>query len=86
MTVFNLVFTDKARKDIAKIDKVSQRRLVKKLKFYIEQEDPISFAKKLVDVSEGQYRWRVGAYRIVFDVEGTNIAILRVQHRREVYR
>lgn len=86
MAAFNLVITGKARKDIVKIDQVSQRRLAKKLKYYVNQDDPISFAKKLVDISEGQYRWRVGVYRIVFDVEGEDIVILRVQHRREVYR
>jgi len=34
----------------------------------------------------GSWRFRVGDYRVVFDIEGKKIIVLRVGHRREVYR
>jgi len=29
---------------------------------------------------------RLGDYRVIFDIEGEDIVILRVGHRRDVYR
>lgn len=34
----------------------------------------------------GSYRFRIGDYRVVFDLEGDQIVILRVGHRREIYK
>jgi mRNA interferase RelE/StbE len=34
----------------------------------------------------GSYRFRIGDYRVIFDVEGANLIVLRVGHRREIYR
>jgi len=35
---------------------------------------------------EGEYRIRVGYYRVVFDLTGGEATIIDVGHRREVYR
>ena len=43
-------------------------------------------ASKLIDETLGQYRYRIGDYRVIFDIHGQNIVILRVGHRREIYR
>ncbi|MDH4220892.1 MAG: type II toxin-antitoxin system RelE/ParE family toxin [Candidatus Aminicenantes bacterium] len=34
----------------------------------------------------GGYRFRIGDYRVIFDIEGNEIGVLRVGHRREIYR
>ncbi|PIZ66640.1 hypothetical protein COY15_00630 [Candidatus Roizmanbacteria bacterium CG_4_10_14_0_2_um_filter_39_12] len=47
---------------------------------------PTSLCQKLTHNDIGTYRWRIGNYRIVFDIDGKNIVILRVGHRREIYR
>ena len=83
---YRLEFKKPAKKDLQRIDQISQRRLIKKLKFFMSQPDPLAYAKPLVGRREGNYRWRVGVYRIVFDVRADAILILRVQHRGEVYR
>jgi mRNA interferase RelE/StbE len=49
-------------------------------------ENPRLFAIKLMDKALGQYRYRIGDYRIIFDIEKDNIIILRIGHRREIYR
>ena len=49
-------------------------------------ENPRLFAVKLMDKALGQYRYRIGDYRIIFDIENENIIILRIGHRREIYR
>ncbi|HVV25468.1 MAG TPA: type II toxin-antitoxin system RelE/ParE family toxin [Candidatus Saccharimonadales bacterium] len=83
---YRLKIEGRAKKDLQALDTVTQRRIAKKLKFFLDQPDPLEHAKKLVDAAAGTYRWRIGPYRIIFDAEGKTIRLLRVQHRREVYR
>ncbi len=40
----------------------------------------------MTDSSLGSYRFRVGDYRVIFDLEGEEIVVLRVGHRKEIYR
>jgi len=83
---YRLEVSGKAKKDIQSLDLVIQKRIAVKLKFFLSNDDPLSFAKKLVNSKDGDYRWRIGHYRIIFDVNDSVILLLRVQHRREVYR
>ena len=81
---YKLLYTKTAAKDIQKLDRVVKKRLKSKLETYIK--DPLLYAKKLTDFSLGTYRWRIGNYRITFDINMDTIVILRVRHRREIYR
>lgn len=81
---YKLLYTKSAAKDIQKLDTVVKKRLKNKLEAYAK--NPLLYAKKLVDSSLGTYRWRIGNYRIIFDLDGENIIILRVRHRHKVYR
>jgi mRNA interferase RelE/StbE len=83
---YRLEISGKAKKDIESLDSVIQRRIVKKLKFFLAQDDPLTFAKRLVDSKDGGYRWRVGHYRVIFDVNDDVILLLSVQHRGQVYK
>jgi len=40
----------------------------------------------MVDPALGTYRFRIGDYRVIFDIEGNEVVVLRVGHRREIYR
>lgn len=33
-----------------------------------------------------EYRLRVGDYRVLFEVDGDNVVIYRIKHRKEAYR
>lgn len=83
---FQLKIEGRAKKDLQSLDRVVQKRIAKKLKFYIEQDDPLQYAKKLIDSKDGNYRWRIGNFRVVFDVGDNVVKLLRVQHRKDVYR
>jgi len=50
------------------------------------EEDPLRHAEKLTQSKLGSYRFRIGDYRVVFDLEGDEIIVLRVGHRREIYK
>jgi mRNA interferase RelE/StbE len=81
---YRLVYTSRAVKDIQRLDPRNQQRLGKTLLRY--EEDPLGYAEKLVDSKLGTYRFRIGDYRVIFDMEGNDIVVLRVGHRREIYR
>jgi len=81
---FELVYARRAREDIEKLDRVVQKKLSKKLRQF--SQDPLAFSKKIHDPVLGSYRFRVGDYRVIFDLNGNKIVILRVGHHREIYR
>jgi mRNA interferase RelE/StbE len=86
MTKYQLLYKKVAVKSIQKLSPQIKKRLQIKLEFFERQEDPLIFAKALTKPADAQYRFRVGNYRILFDVEGSNIIILLVQHRKDIYR
>jgi len=49
-------------------------------------KDPLGYARRMVDPSLGSYKFRVGDYRVIFDLEGDEIIVLRVGHRKEIYQ
>ncbi len=79
-----IVYTKTAFNDIKKLDVVVQKRLERKMVTHVK--NPLVFAKKLTHSALGSYRWRIGNYRIVFDMDKEKIIVLRVGHRREIYR
>lgn len=86
MPAYRLIFSASAKKDIDKLDTVTKQRMAKKLQHFMDQEDPLAFARQLVHSDVGSYRFRVGHYRIVFDVHGSDLEVLSVKHRKDVYR
>lgn len=86
MPLYKLLYKKPAVKDIRKLSPQIQKRLKLKLEWFAKQPEPLKFAEPLTKPADAQYRFRVGNYRILFDIEGHNIVLLQVQHRRDVYR
>ena len=81
---YRLVYTHRAARDISGLEANVQKRIGKALKRYLEE--PLQYASKLTDATLGTYRFRIGDYRVVFDIEDENVVVLRVGHRRDIYR
>lgn len=81
---YQLVYTKRAVKDIQRLDRVAKQRIKTALEKYCE--DPLRFAHKLTNPALGTYRFRVGNYRVIFDLEEDTLIILRVGHRKDIYR
>ena len=83
---FSLRYSKNAAKEISKLDSLVKR----KIKEAIEAKllvDPISNSLKLQDFEvDGARRLRVGNYRIIFYLEKNVIEILKIGHRREIYK
>lgn len=84
--MFQIQFTDSAKKQFKKLPRDIQKRIVNKLEFFISQEDVLRFAETLTDSKLGHFRFRIGDYRVVFDLEENILVIHDIGHRREIYR
>ena len=75
---------DVKAKDIRRINKTMQKRL----RTAIENRllvSPEKYSEPLRRTLKGYRKLRVGAYRIVLRVQGNEILILGVRHRKDVY-
>ena len=84
--MFSYGFKPSAVKELKKLPSDIQKRMIKKLDYFITTENPIIFADALVNSDLGTYRFRIGDHRVIFDVEGDVIVVLSVGHRRNIYR
>ena len=86
---YKLQLTRKAKNDFLELDIKIQKRIAKKFRFYISNNQPLKYAKKLTDARLGTYRFRIGDYRAIFDIDNKGniqiLIILRIKHRKEVY-
>lgn len=81
---YELVYTRRAHRDIKQLDEQTKLRIKRQLEFL--SKSPLTYAEKLTNSTLGDFRFRVGDYRIIFDIDDYKIVILRVGHRREIYR
>ncbi|HDM76723.1 MAG TPA: type II toxin-antitoxin system RelE/ParE family toxin [Deltaproteobacteria bacterium] len=81
---YNLVYTRRAVKDINSLEDNVKKLIGKALARY--SQDPFRHAQKLTDDRLGSYRFRIGDYRVIFDIEGDEIVVLRVGHRKDIYK
>ncbi len=79
----SIVPTDSFKKDIKKIkDQGLKERLQKQIGKIAENP---SFGKPLRYGLKGEWSVRVKPYRLIYEVEGDKLILLRFEHRKEVY-
>lgn len=85
---WRIEFTRNADKAMRKLDKGVAARVFDELDEIAKLEDPRSMGKGLTENKSGLWRYRVGDYRIVVDIEDDVLVILvvDVDHRSRVYR
>jgi len=81
------IFSESAKQDLEKLPKIFQSRLKTKLLYWQSTENPLQFATPLVKYVGATHRFRIGAYRlIVLQKSDSKILILRIRHRKDVYK
>lgn len=86
MTSYNYQFTSRAFKQLQKLSKSVQIRIVNKMDYFCSK-NPLDFAEKLSNPKIGTYRFRIGDYRVVADIEKKDsVTVVLVGHRKEIYR
>ena len=84
--MFDYQFTKTSLKRFKKLSKDIQIRIITKLDYFCAQKDPIGFAEPLTRSDLGEYRFRIGDYRVSFDVEDQILVIHDVDNRKNIYR
>lgn len=79
-----IAFTRTAWREWRKLPEQIRQRLQAKLLFYAS--DPVRHAVKLTSPKIGQYRFRIGDYRIIFDIAENTLIVHAVGHRGDIYR
>jgi len=82
-------FREDAEKKFAKLDKPIRERIIKWLETNIEDcENPRLFGQALEGEFENYWRYRVGKYRILADIQDGifTVLVIKVDKRSDVYR
>ena len=81
---YEIHFTDKAFKQLKKLEKEDQERIIKALERI--RIRPEAFITKII--GDPGYRLRVGNYRVILDIEKEKliILVLMVGHRKNIYK
>jgi mRNA interferase RelE/StbE len=87
--IYHLETTPTFDRQLKKLDKVSQKQIVEYLIKNIDGTDnPRAFGKGLIGSRKGFWRYRVGDYRIICDIQDRECIILALEtgHRKDIYR
>lgn len=85
---FKLEFTKEVQKQLKKMDKFQSTLIVRWLYQHIDDiENPRSLGKSLCGNHVGRWRYRVGNYRIIVEIEDDRIVVTAIQigHRKNIY-
>jgi mRNA interferase RelE/StbE len=81
---FKLTITEKAKKEIRKLPVSDIKKIDSKIQSL--QANPYAPDSRKLAGSLKTYRIRQGDYRIIYEVDDHAISIMRVGHRRDIYR
>lgn len=85
---YELLLSERFKKDFKKLDKYTQKMLRAWIdKNLVDCENPRQHGKALTANRSGQWRYRIGDYRLICLIEDNKLIItaLAVGHRREIY-
>ncbi|MDL2325326.1 type II toxin-antitoxin system RelE/ParE family toxin [Ruminococcaceae bacterium OttesenSCG-928-A16] len=88
MKSYHVLFSSKARKMFKKLDKPVQQLVDGWLRKNLEGcTNPRAHGKALTGNHQNEWRYRVGDYRILVNIQDENILILvlEIGHRKEIY-
>jgi len=81
---YKIAFKKSVSRDLKKIDREQVKRILKKIEDELPQK--VESLPALTGKFSGLRKFRVGDFRVVFSIIGDAALILRIQHRKEVYK
>ena len=85
---YQVVYTKKAIISLSKINRFQQRLIVSWIeKNLIKTDNPRELGKSLKSDLKEYWRYRVGSYRILADIDNDQIKIIifNIGHRKDIY-
>lgn len=89
MVSYRLETTKDFDKQFKKLDKTAQFLILKWLKNHLKDaENPRNTGKGLIGDKSGEWRYRIGDYRLLCNILDDELVILALEvgHRREIYK
>ena len=86
--MYSLQYSDRVIKQLSKLDKGTQKLILTWIANNLEDcENPRIKGKGLIANRSGEWRYRVGDYRIICDIRDSELVILAlsVGHRKDIY-
>ena len=86
---YRVEYTEKTLKQLKKMDQNERAYIVGWIKKKLENcTNPRLFGKGLVANHSGEWRYRIGDYRVIADINETTIIILilNIGHRKDIYK
>ena len=81
---YNVVYKKSVQRDLKKLSKAEARRILNQI------EEDLSKNADAYPVLEGQFaglrKYRVGDYRVIYAILGEDALVLRIGHRKDVYK
>jgi mRNA interferase RelE/StbE len=81
---YNIVYKKSVERDLKKLPKAEARRIVDQVEGDLGKKPESNPALK--GQFAGLRRFRVGDYRVIYALLGNDILVLRIGHRRDVYK
>lgn len=85
---YKVLFSDEAKKELKKLDKHTALLILAWIRKNLEGcSNPRQHGKGLTANRSGQWRYRVGDYRLLAEISDNTITILilNIGHRRDIY-
>jgi mRNA interferase RelE/StbE len=84
---YDVIWHEKVKADLGALTKQDASPILAKIKEHL-LPDPGAAGKPLKGVFKGLYKYRVGAYRIIFALDHAEhcVIVLHVKHRKDAYR
>lgn len=85
---YKIVFTERAKKQLKKIDKYTASLIIGWLEKNVEgSTNPRIHGKGLTQNKSGQWRYRIGDYRVICEIQDEKVIVLvlEIGHRKEIY-
>lgn len=86
---YTVEVTPRFKKEFKKLDRYTQKMLKSWIVKHLEKcENPRQSGKQLVGNLAGQWRYRIGDYRLICQINDDKLIILAITvgHRREIYQ
>ena len=86
--MYQIEFIKSALKDLQDIDKKDRAKILKEIELLAQNPFSELLKYKKLKASENLFRIRIGDYRVIYNIEHEKLVVLiiRIGHRREVYR
>lgn len=87
--IYKIEFSERAFKEFGKLDRYTQKFIYFWIKKHlVNNENPRSIGKSLVGNKSGQWRYRIGDYRLLCLIEDDKliVLVLSVGHRSKIYK